>query len=85
MLDYTPMLLEDNRKESVKAFGNLIQCTRLHDNTGTDAHRLPLTGDIDWKSVMSAFREIGYGGVLSHARASFVGLYRFKLQNSKAP
>ncbi len=51
--------------ERVKEFGDLIQCTHLHDNTGVDAHQLPMTGDIDWKSVMSAFHEIGYGGVLS--------------------
>ncbi len=51
--------------ERVKEFGNLIQCTHLHDNTGVDAHQLPLTGDINWKSVMSAFHEIGYSGILS--------------------
>jgi len=51
--------------EYIRTFGELIQCTHLHDNTGIDAHQLPMTGDIDWKATMAAFKEIGYQGVLS--------------------
>lgn len=56
------------RKEApdyIRSFGSLIQCTHLHDNTGVDAHQLPMTGDIDWKETMAAFKETGYSGVLS--------------------
>lgn len=49
----------------IKRFGSLIQCTHLHDNTGVDAHQMPLTGDTDWNAVMEAFKEIGYAGVTS--------------------
>lgn len=49
----------------IRRFGSLIQCTHLHDNTGVDAHQIPLTGDIDWNAVMGAFKEIGYAGVTS--------------------
>ncbi len=49
----------------IRKFGKRIQCTHLHDNTGVDAHQLPMTGDIDWKRTISAFKEIGYGGVMS--------------------
>ena len=50
--------------EKIKYFGSLIQCTHLHDNTGIDSHQIPMTGDIDWKTVMSSFHDIGYNGVL---------------------
>ena len=46
-------------------FGSLIECTHLHDNTGIDAHSLPLLGDINWKETMRAFKDINYCGVMS--------------------
>lgn len=49
----------------IRKFGKLIQCTHLHDNTGTDSHQMPMTGDINWKETMDAFRQIGYNGVMS--------------------
>lgn len=54
-----------NHTSNVKRMGGLIQCTHLHDNAGNDSHQIPMTGDIDWKSVMSSFHEIGYNGNLS--------------------
>lgn len=54
-----------NMPDVIKKFGSLIQCTHLHDNTGKDSHQTPMTGVIDWKAVMSAFRDISYEGVLS--------------------
>ena len=49
----------------IREFGSLIECTHLHDNIGTDAHHLPMTGKIDWQATMEAFRDIGYNGVMS--------------------
>lgn len=49
----------------VREFGSLIQCTHIHDNTGKDSHQMPMTGEIDWESVMAAFKDIGYQGVFS--------------------
>ena len=51
--------------EQIRRFGKLIQCTHLHDNTGIDAHQMPMTGTINWMDVMAAFKEIGYNGVTS--------------------
>ena len=51
--------------EEVVKFGSLIQCTHLHDNCGNDSHQIPMSGDIDWKSVMSSFGKIGYDEVMS--------------------
>ena len=54
-----------NSPDVIRRFGPLIQCTHLHDNTGVDAHQMPLTGDTDWQGVMDAFKAIGYSGVTS--------------------
>ena len=51
--------------EMVRKFGSLIQCTHLHDNAGNDSHQMPMTGDINWKETMDAFKAVGYAGVLS--------------------
>jgi len=51
--------------EYIRKFGSLIQCTHVHDNTGVDAHAVPLTGDIKWNEMMTAFQEISYSGVLN--------------------
>ncbi len=51
--------------EVARKLGSLIQCTHLHDNTGIDSHQMPLTGTIDWKALMAAFKEFDYSGVLS--------------------
>ena len=50
--------------EKIRKLGHLIQCTHVHDNNGwSDTHQLPMTGDIDWKTTMDAFKEIGYSGI----------------------
>ncbi len=49
----------------IRQFASLIQCTHLHDNAGNDSHQMPMTGDIDWNATISAFKEIGYSGVIS--------------------
>jgi len=51
--------------EWIVKFGSLIECTHVHDNAGNDSHQMPLTGDIDWKQTMAAFKEIGYDKVMS--------------------
>jgi len=51
--------------EQMRRFGSRIQCMHLHDNTGVDAHAIPLTGDIRWQEVMGALKEIGYTGIMS--------------------
>ncbi len=54
-----------NAAENIGRFGEFIECTHIHDNAGTDSHQMPMTGDINWKAVAEAFRDIGYQGVTS--------------------
>lgn len=52
--------------EVARKLGSLIQCTHFHDNTGSvDAHQMPLTGSIDWKALMTVFKEFNYSGVIN--------------------
>ena len=51
--------------EYLRRFGSLIQCTHVHDNTGIDAHGVPLTGDINWQEMSSVLHAIGYSGVMN--------------------
>ena len=55
----------DRAAEYLTRFGELVQCTHVHDNTGVDAHSIPLTGDINWKEMSSILHKIGYNGVMS--------------------
>lgn len=54
-----------NAPAVIRQFGDLIQCTHLHDNAGNDSHQMPLTGDINWQETTAALKEIPYNGVLS--------------------
>lgn len=48
----------------IRMLGSNVVCLHLHDNdTYTDQHKIPMTGTIDWKDVMSALDEIGYNGI----------------------
>lgn len=48
----------------IRQIGKEITVLHLHDNNGlVDQHKLPLSGDIDWKDVFDALDEIGYDGV----------------------
>ena len=51
--------------EWILKFGSLIECTHVHDNTGSDSHQMPFTGDINWNRTMDSFKKIGYNNVLS--------------------
>lgn len=49
----------------IRKIGKRLITTHLHDNFGVnDDHQMPGLGKIDWKSVLAAFREIGYDGPL---------------------
>ena len=50
--------------EFIRRFGSDISVLHLHDNnTLTDQHKPPLTGDIDWNDVLDALDEVGYDGI----------------------
>lgn len=46
-----------------RRLGGNIVALHLNDNDGmTDQHKIPMTGNIDWKDLMDALDEIGYDG-----------------------
>lgn len=50
--------------DAIRMLGSSISVLHLHDNNGLkDQHKLPMTGDIDWKDVLQALEEVGYNGV----------------------
>jgi sugar phosphate isomerase/epimerase len=50
--------------EMVRKLGKNIEILHLHDNDGiTDQHKIPGSGSIDWKELITALRETGYNGV----------------------
>ena len=47
----------------IRRLGSLVEVLHLHDNNGIkDQHKIPMTGTIDWADVMSALKEIDFGG-----------------------
>ena len=50
-------------REYIETVGNRIKCLHVHDNRGTnDDHRLPYSGNIDWREFLTAMKNIGYSG-----------------------
>lgn len=49
--------------EVVRAFGKRLKALHVHDNNGiSDEHLLPYMGNIDWKELVHALRDIDYKG-----------------------
>ncbi len=50
----------------MREIGTLLWTLHLHDNNGDgDFHLVPGRGNIDWKSVAKALRDVSYNGVLN--------------------
>lgn len=50
----------------IRAMGKRIKALHLHDTVGTDTdHLAPYTGDIIWKDVIQALKDVGYEGDIS--------------------
>jgi sugar phosphate isomerase/epimerase len=48
--------------QAIHECGDRLLATHISDNDGSgDQHKMPFGGNIDWKSVVSAMKEIGYG------------------------
>lgn len=53
--------------EALRTVGKRLKCLHVHDNFGKgDDHRPPFMGNVDWRSVMAALREIGFEGDLNY-------------------
>lgn len=49
--------------EVARRLGDKLACTHVHDNQSRhDDHLLPYQGNIDWKEIVSAFKDSGYQG-----------------------
>ncbi len=46
----------------LRAFGQRLFVTHIHDNTGVDSHTLPFEGNIDWEKFKSVFHSLNYAG-----------------------
>lgn len=59
-------LLNKNFNTYIRLLGNRIKCLHIHDNNAIfDQHLMPFTGNIDWKSLCNALKEIGFKDDLS--------------------
>lgn len=55
-----------NPVDMIYTLGDRLKTLHVHDNYGVhDDHMAPRCGNIDWKSVMEALRDIGYSGVFN--------------------
>ena len=55
-----------DQAEVIRAVGNRIKCTHIHNNhRKNDDHNPPDNGTIPWEKVMPSFAEIGYDGPLT--------------------
>lgn len=58
--------LELDVSEEIRRCGEYIKVLHVHDNHGRgDQHNFPGMGEIDWKDVMEALRDVGFDGVFS--------------------
>lgn len=56
-------LMDFDQPTAIRYVGERLKCTHIHNNFKTnDDHNPPETGNIDWKNVMAAFKDIGYAG-----------------------
>jgi len=52
--------------QAIHECGERLLATHISDNDGSgDQHKLPFSGNIDWKSVVSALKDIGYAGLFN--------------------
>lgn len=57
---------KEKHSEKILEFGDLIQCTHVHDcGHDLDLHLVPFHGENNWNSCMGAMRKIGYSGSLT--------------------
>ncbi len=59
-------LLPYDQSTAIRYMGKRLKCTHIHDNyRDNDWHHLPTFGNIDWKSLVTALRDVDYRGPLT--------------------
>lgn len=60
------MLPVFNMYQAIKECGNRLLATHISDNDGSgDQHYIPFNGNINWKDVISALKDINYKGAFN--------------------
>ena len=53
-----------DQAKAIREVGSRLKCTHINNNfKDSDSHNPPETGNINWKEIMSAFKDIGYDGL----------------------
>lgn len=56
-------LVGEDVADTIRVLGNRLGALHIHDNNYlADQHLIPFLGGLDWQSIMSALREVGYAG-----------------------
>ena len=64
------------QSHEIEALGATLALVHLHDNNGSDAHLVPMTGQIDWQDVVRGLGAVGYEGVLDfETKTSHLPMY----------
>jgi len=64
------------QSHEIEALGSTLAIVHLHDNCGSDAHLVPLSGEIDWQDVVRGLHAVGYEGVLDfETKTSHLPMY----------
>ena len=64
------------QSHEIALLGGTLAAVHLHDNDGSDAHVVPLTGQIDWADVARGLAAVGYEGVLDfETKTSHLAMY----------
>ena len=64
------------QSHEIALLGETLAVVHLHDNDGSDAHLVPLTGQIDWTDVVKGLVQVGYEGVLDfETKTSHLAMY----------
>lgn len=62
-LDTGHAFINKELPKCIKILGDKLKTTHIHDNLGEkDDHLFPLSGKIDWKPLLAAFKHINYNG-----------------------
>jgi sugar phosphate isomerase/epimerase len=55
-----------NMSQAIHECGDRLLATHISDNDGSgDQHKMPFGGNIGWRCLVSALKDIGYGGLFN--------------------